>query len=334
MKTTQEATIQMMQFITAKWISKPIYVAAKLGIADLLAEGPRTVEEIAQKKDLYAPYLYRVMRALAGFGIFYENENKTFELTPMAECLKTGALRSIALMFLSDWHDRAWDKLLHSVKTGEIAFHAAHGMSCFDWLKANPEAAEIYHHAQSIKAMTSHRTIIDSYNFSGINSLTDIGGGYGGLMIEILKAHPSMRGVITDVPSVIRETRKIIEAHGLEKRCSTADRDFFRDIPSGSDAYILSHILHDWEDAQCQIILKNCHEAMDHGSRLLIVEMIVPTGNEPSISKLLDLEVLVMGGGRERTEVEFYNLIEASGFNLNRIIPTQENISIIECLKK
>jgi hypothetical protein len=334
MKTTQEAAMQMMQFITAKWISKPIYVAAKLGIADLLADGPMTVEEIARKKDLYAPYLYRVMRALAGFGIFYENENKAFELTPMAECLKTGALRSIALMFLSDWHDRAWDKLLHSVKTGENAFHAAHGMSCFDWLKAHPEAAEIYHHAQSIKAMTSHRTIIDSYNFSGINSLTDIGGGYGGLMIEILKANPSMRGVIADVPSVIRETKKIIDAQGLKERCSTVDCDFFREIPSGSDAYILSHILHDWEDPQCQVILKNCHEAMGHESRLLIVEMIVPIGNVPSISKLLDLEVLVMGGGRERTEAEFYNLIEASGFNLNGIIPTQENISIIECLKK
>ena len=164
--TQRQATIQMMQFITAKWISKPIYVVTKLGIAEILSDGPKTIEEIARRGNSNTTNLYRVMRALASFGIFSEIESKTFALTPMAECLKSGAMRSIALMFLSDWHDKAWDKLLHSVQTGEIAFTAAHGMSCFDWFKINREAAETYNKANFIKAKVSHSAIIDSYNFT------------------------------------------------------------------------------------------------------------------------------------------------------------------------
>lgn len=332
--TRRQATIQMTQFITAKWISKPIYVVTKLGIAEILSDSPKSIEEIAQRSNSNTANLYRVMRALASFGIFAEIESKTFALTPMAECLKSGAMRSIALMFLSDWHDKAWDKLLHSVQTGEIAFTAAHGIPCFDWFKINHEAAEIYNKANFIKAKVAHSAIIDSYDFTKINTIADIGGGYGGLMIKILEVYPSITGVIADDPFVLQNTKKIINTHGFDERCKTINCDFFKEIPSGYDAYMMSHILHDWNDEQCSIILKNCHKAMRIESKLLIIEMIIPTGNEPSISKLMDLEVLVMGGGCERTESEFYNLIKSSGFSLDRILPTQENISVIECSKK
>jgi hypothetical protein len=324
---------QMMQFILGKWISKPIYVAAELGIADMVADGPKSIDELAHMSKTHAPSLYRVMRALASVGIFSERGERSFALTPMAECLKRGAMRSIALMFNSDWHDRAWGHLLYSVRTGKVAFDKAHGIPIFDWFKEHPHAAEIYHEANAIKAMTSHRAIIDAYDFSGIATLTDVGGGHGALIAEILRAHPAMKGVIAEVPVVVKGAKGFIHTRGLDARCQVIACDFFTWIPPGSDAYLMSHILHDWDDEGCQRILENCHTAMKPGSTLLVVESIIPPGNESSIAKLLDLEVFVMGGGRERTEGEFRDLFESSGFTLSRVVPTQESISVIEGIR-
>jgi hypothetical protein len=324
---------QLMKFIVGRWISKPIYVAAELGIADMLAEGPKSIEQLAQASQSHAPSLYRMMRALASVGIFSEIEHKRFELTPMAEYLKTGAMRSIALMFNADWSDKAWIYFLDSIKTGDTAFEKAHGMSVSDWLEKNPRAAEVFNEANAIKAGSSHRVIVDVYDFSGIQTMTDVGGGLGILMAEILIANPLMEGIVADTPSVIQKTRKIIQARGIEDRCQAVECDFFKKIPSGSDAYLMSNILHDWPDKQCQIILTNCHRAMQKESRLLVVEMVIPPGNEPSVAKLLDLEMLVITGGRERTEAEFSNLFVSSGFKLSRIIPTRENVCIIEGIR-
>ncbi len=321
---------QLMKFIVGNWISKPIYVAAELGIADMLAEGPKSVEELAQASHSHAPFLYRMMRALASVGIFFETEAKRFELTPMAEYLKTGAMRSVALLFNSDWSDKAWGYFLDSVKTGVTAFEKAHGTSVSDWLEKNPQAAEVFNEANAIKAAGSHRAIVDVYDFSGISTLTDVGGGLGVLMAEILIANPLMEGVVADIPSVIQKTRKVIQTRGIEDRCQAVECDFFKNIPPGSDAYLMSNILHDWTDEQCRIFLTNCHRAMNTASRLLVVEMVIPPGNEPSVAKLLDLEMLVITGGRERTEAEFSNLFVSSGFKLSRIILTKESVCIIE----
>lgn len=324
---------QLMKFIVGRWISKPIYVAAELGIADMLAEGPRSIDELAQSSQSYAPYLFRVMRALASVGIFSEMEDKRFELTPMAEHLKTGAMRSIALMFNSDWSDEAWKYFLESVKTGETAFEKVHGMSVSHWLEKNPRAAEVFNEANAIKAASSHRAIVDVYDFSGINTMIDVGGGLGVLMAEILTANPWMEGIVADIPSVIQHTRKVIQARGIEDRCKAVECDFFKNIPSGGDAYLMSNILHDWTDEQCHLILTTCNRAMKAESRLLVIEMVIPPGNEPSIAKLLDLEMLVITGGLERTESEFKDMLELSGFKFSRIIPTRENICIIEGIK-
>ncbi len=324
---------QLMKYIVGKWISKPIYVAAELGIADMLAEGPKSIEELAQRSQSHAPSLYRMMRALASVGIFSETEDKWFGLTPMAECLKNGAMRSAAILFNSDWSDKAWGCFMDSVKTGDTAFEKAHGMSVSDWLKENPQAADVFNEANAAKAATSHRAIVDVYDFSGINTLTDVGGGLGTLMAEILTANPLMKGIVADIPSVIQEAGRIIQSLGLQERCETVECDFFSEIPAGSDGYLMSHILHDWSADQCQIILSNCHKAMKPESTLLIVEMIVPPGNQPSIAKLLDLEMLVTTGGRERTEEEFRTLLESSGFELSRTIATMESIWVIEAIR-
>jgi hypothetical protein len=324
---------QLMKFIVGRWISKPIYVAAELGIADMLADGPKSIEKLAQASQSHAPSLYRMMRALASVGIFFETETKRFELTPMAEYLKTGEMRPIALMFNSDWSDKAWGYFLDSVKTGGTAFEKAHGMSVSDWLEKNPEAAEVFDEANAIKAGSSHRAIVDVYDFSGIHTLTDVGGGLGVLMAEILIANPLMEGIVADTPSVIQKTGKKIQARGNEDRCQAVECDFFEKIPAGSDAYLMSNILHDWPDEQCRIILTNCHRAMKTESKLLVVEMVIAPGNEPSVAKLLDLEMLVITGGRERTEAEFNNLFVSSGFKPSRIIPTKESVCVIEVIR-
>jgi ubiquinone/menaquinone biosynthesis C-methylase UbiE len=324
---------QLMKFIVGKWISKPIYVAAELRIADMLAEGSKSIEELARTSQTHAPSLYRMMRALASVGIFFETEGRRFELTPMAEYLKTGAMRSIALMFNSDWSDKAWGYFLDSIKTGGTAFEKAHGMPVSDWLDKNPQAAEVFNEANAVKAVNSQRAIVDVYDFSGIDTLTDIGGGTGALMAEILIANPLMNGIVADIPSVIQEARKFIRSRGLENRCEVVECDFFKEIPPGSDGYLMSHILHDWPADQCKTILKNCYKAMKPKSKLLIVEMIIPHGNQPSIAKLLDLEMLVTTGGCERTEKEFKILLETSGFKLFRTIDTKESIRVIEGIR-
>jgi len=325
---------QLMKFIVGKWISKPIYVVAELGIADILDGGPKSIDELAQLSQAHARSLYRVMRGLASVGIFSEIEEKHFELTPMADCLKTGAMRSIALMFNSDWNDKAWTHLIDSVRTGDTAFEKAHDMPIFDWLEKNPQAAELLNEANAIKAVNSHRAIVDVYDFSGIHTLTDIGGGHGALMAEILVANPFMKGAVADLPAVVRKAEKLIRARGLEDRCEAVACDFFKEIPAMSDAYLMSHILHDWTDEQCKIILRNCRKAMKPGSKLLIVEMVIPPGNGPSVAKLLDLEMLVITGGCERTETEFKELLESSGFRLSRIIPTEESVCVIEGIQE
>jgi hypothetical protein len=333
---------QLMKFIVGKWISKPIYAAAEFGIADILAEGPKGIDELARITGTHAPSLYRVMRTLASVGIFAEKEDKRFELTPSAAFLQTGALRTVSLMLNSDWNEKAWSYFIHGVRTGETAFDKAHGMPISRWLEKEPEAAKVLHEANAIKAAGSHRAIIDVYDFSGIETLTDVGGGYGALMMEILKANPSMKGIVADLPPVVKTAEKMIAERGFEDRCKTVEYDFLRtepsaqkgNIPAGSDAYLLSNILHDWPDDLCKTILENCARAMKPASTLLVVEMIIQQGNEPSIAKLLDMEMMVLSNGRERTREEFKYLFESAGFELSRVIPTKESIYIIEGKKK
>lgn len=324
---------QLMKLIVGRWISKPIYVAAELQIADLLAAGPLSIEALAQQTQTHAPSLYRVLRALASVGIFTETSDKYFALTPMAEFLKTGALRSAAIMFNADWSDRAWEFFLDSVQTGENAFEKAHGMTLEDWLEKNPVNAKIFNEANAIKAQTTHRAVVDHYDFSAIKSLTDIGGGTGALLLEILKANSQMTGIVADRPDVVAEAKRSIQNRGMEARCRVLACDFLQEIPGGSEMYLMSHILHDWPDAKCRLILKNCYRAMQPGSRLIIVEMIVPPGNTPAVAKLLDMEMLVITGGRERTEAELGELLEVTGFKLARVISTRENIDIIEAIR-
>jgi hypothetical protein len=321
---------QMMNFILAKWISKPIHAAATLGIADLLADGPMAVADLARNLDVDAEALYRLLRSLAGIGIFCETETKCFSNTPLSQCLQEGRMRSAALMFHSAWHDAVWDNLLYTVRTGKPAFDKVHGEPVFEWLARHPREAKIFQQASGFKASHTHRLVLDVYNFANIETLTDIGGGSGDLMVEVLRAHPHMKGSVAERPYVIPLLEATIAKNNLQDRLKAIACDFFQHIPSGSDAYLLSHVLHDWPDDTCIRLLTNCRKAMPLNGRIIIIEGIVPPGNEFSIAKQLDLEVFLMGGGKERTLKEFEDLLRCSGLRLANKIDTRDYISVME----
>lgn len=325
--------VELMKYIIGKWFSKPIHAAAELGIADLLSSGPMSIDELAEKCCAHTPSLYRMMRALASVGIFRETEQRQFELTPMAELLRSNAMRPIARMFNAEWNDEAWMHFLDGVRTGETPFLAAHGQPLFEWLEEHPDEAKVLMEANAVKAVTSHRAIVDAYDFSGIRTLVDVGGGNGSLMVEILSVFPEMRGIVADVSAMIGKASELIQSRGLTDRCTAVECNFFESVPGGGDAYLLSNILHDWDDGQCRRILKACSDAQTQDDKLLVVESVVPPGNEPSVAKLLDLEMFVITGGMERTEAEYRSLLESSGYELYKVIPTKESISIIEAVR-
>jgi len=323
---------RIMQLVTARWITEPVHVAVKLGIADLLSEGPKTIDELADMTDSYAPYLFRIIRALVSVGIFNQKKNDVVENTPLSECMKAKTMGPLVKFFLANWHNQAWDKLYESVRTGKNAFEMAHGMSAFQWLSDHPEDADIFQQSNEIKIRNISEQLLEVYDFSNFNSITDIGGGTGELLTAILLKYVHVKGIVADLSFNMHSAEINIKEKQCESRCKVYECDFFKEIPGGSDLYVLSNILHDWDDDACVRILTNCRKAMKKNSILLIIEMIIPDNNEPAVAKLLDLEVLVMGGGKERTIDEYGSLLKKPGFNINRIITIGENEKIIECV--
>ncbi len=329
-QTTPIPESRMMQILLGKWISKPVHVAAQLGIADLLDGGSMHITDIAAATATSPAPLYRMLRALACVEIFTETKPCVFENTPLSQSLMAGRLKAAALMFHSEWHDRTWDNLLYSLQTGKAAFEKVHGRPPFDWFRENPEEAKTFHEANAFKAASTHRAIIETCDFSGIETITDVGGGLGSLLVAILEAHAHITGIVADVPEVVREARNIIQHKQLANRMRAVECDFFKQVPGTSDAVLLSHVLHDWPDEACTKILKNCRNALSRQGRLFIVEAVLQPGNAFSTAKLLDLEVLLMGGGRERSAQEFDSLLQSAGFHLSRIIQTNDDVSVIE----
>ncbi len=323
----------MLQMISSFWISRAVYIAAKLGLADHLHGGHKTSAELAEITGTHAPSLYRILRALASVGVFVEDERGRFALTPLSEILRTDApasLRAFATVELGEEHYPAWGDLLHSVRTGEIAFDHAFGMPIWKFFEQHPENAKTFNEAMTGTTNVVNDAVLSSYDFSLFRKIVDIGGGHGSFIASILKANSQMKGILFDAPPVIAGALSRIEDEGIADRCEVVAGDFFQSVPADCDAYILKWIIHDWDDERSITILKNCRRAMTEKGKLLLVEAVVPNGSEPHFSKFIDLNMLVMTGGRERTEAEYRTLLEASGFRLTRIIPTQSPVSIVE----
>jgi hypothetical protein len=328
------ASTTMLHIAVGCWVSQAIYVAAKLGIADLLEDGPKPCDALAAATQTHSGALYRLLRALASLGVFAEETDGRFRLTPLAECLCTsapGSLRAFAVMLGEEAHWRAWGEVLHSVQTGQPAFDHVFGMPHFRHFAANPEAGRLFNEGMTSRSGQENEAIIAAYDFSGLRRVIDVAGGQGTLLAAILQASSTTRAVLFDLPHVIATARSVLARSGQAPRCELEEGDFFDKVPAGGDAYMLKKVIHDWDDERALSILKNCRKAMSSRGRLLLMEPVIPPGNEPSFNKLLDLLMLVWtSGGKERTEVEHRILLAAADFKVARVISTKSPVSIIE----
>jgi len=323
----------MLQLISGFWISRCLYIIAKLGLADLVKSGAKTAAELAAATGTHPASLFRVLRALASVGVVTQDGQDRFGDTPLLQTLRSdapGSLRAFAMTELGEEHYPAWGELLHSVRTGGIAFDHAFGMDVWKYLAQHPDNAQIFNDAMSGMTARANEALHAAYDFAGIGTLIDIGGGHGGLITSILRRHPAMRGILFDAPQVIEGAKPLIEQSDAAGRCELVGGNFFEAVPAGADCHILKWIIHDWDDNQSVAILKNSHRALPEKGKLILVEAVVPAGCEPHFSKFIDLNMLVMTGGRERTEAEFRDLYTRSGFQLTRVIPTESPFSVIE----
>ena len=328
--------IALTQTILASLNAQAVYVAAKLGVADALATGPKSIDQLSREVGAHESSLYRVLRSLASIGIFAEEQQRTFRLTPTAELLRSdveGSLRDVAIFMGEDWHWSVWGQTLFSVKTGEAAWSRVHGKTVFPYFETNSKAAEIFDRAMSSFSTLARTAVANAYDFSSLNVLVDIAGGHGKLLTGILEATPDLRGVLFDLPHVIGRAKESEEIKKLSKRLDLKEGDFFASVPAGADGYILKHIIHDWKDTEAIKILTNIRKAMGTYGRVLLIEAVVGEGNEPDFAKILDIEMLVAPGGKERTATEYAELFRQSGLKLSRVIPTRSPYSVIEAVK-
>jgi SAM-dependent methyltransferase len=326
----------LFQMATGYWVSQAIYVAAKLGIADLLRDGPQSCVALATATGADAPSLFRLMRALSSVGVFSQVGRDRFALSRLAESLQTevhGSLREMVIT-LGEIHYQACGNLLHSVQTGSAAFNHVFGASLFDYLRQNVDAADAFNQGvANVSSMLAYAVLM-AYDFTEISSIVDIGGGHGKFLEKILQFNPDIRGTVFDTASTIERAKQQLRDNAWGRRCSYVTGDFFGSVPQGADAYLLCGVIHDWDDNRAVTVLRNCRRAMTKNSRVLLVDMIVPDTASASFSKLLDLNMLVINGGRERTKAEFCALLNAAGYKLTRIVPTMAPQSVIEAAPK
>ncbi len=324
----------LLGYLQGEWIARCIQVAAILGLADLLTDGPRSIQELAQATNTHAPSLYRLLRGLASLGIFTEVEPNTFAQTALSEALRCGQPGSIgylAKMYGQEWQLKAWEQLEYSLRTGKAAVDSIYGMDIWKYLNTYPTQSQLFDRALTSLSDMLNLPLAQSYDFSTFATLVDIGGGQGSFLMTILSLHPGLQGVLFDRPSVIELAHEQIKPE-FRDRLQLVAGDVLTALPEGGDAYMMKAVLHDWCDEDCLRILQNCRQVMKPGAKLLLVEPVIwPGDSSKSIgNKFLDLQMLINSTGRERTAEEFAHLLEASGFQLIRTLPTKANFGIIE----
>jgi hypothetical protein len=327
--------VALLQLGTGYWVSQSLYVAARLGVADLLKDGPAGVEDLARATGTQPAPLFRLMRVLASVGVFAEEGERRYKLTPLSEQLLSGpkSMRPMLIHLGEAPSWRAWGELLHSVETGKTAFPHANGAEVFPFYAAHPESAEPFNEAMTAYSNVVTAAVVGAYDFSPFHKIVDVGGGHGHLLASILKAAPEASGVIFDLPAVVEGARARVEAEGLAGRCEVSGGDFFESVPEGGDAYVLKTIIHDWDEERALSILRNVHRAMKDEGKLLLVETVIEDGDGPPFSKLSDLHMMVMTGGQERTEAEYATLYERAGFRLTRVVRTESLMGVVEGVK-
>jgi hypothetical protein len=328
--------VQISQMIGGHVVTRAMYAFAELGIADLLKDAPRSAADIAPNAGAQPTSLYRLMRTMAGLGFLVEDAEQRFALTPLGEAMRSdapGHSRSMVRLIAGPLGWRVLGEFLHSVKTGEAGSEKALGQPIFEYLATSPQEATWFNEMMIAFHGAEPPAVAAAYDFSSFGTIVDVGGGTGNLLTTILQAFPQVRGVLHDLPHVAAQARELIASRGLSDRCTVNEGNFFDELPAGGDAYMLSHIIHDWDEASCLKILGACRRVMKPGSRLLIVEMVIPPGNDFHPGKLSDMIMLAFTpGGCERTAAEYGALFEKAGFKLTRVVPTASPVSVVEAV--
>jgi len=323
---------RVFQTLADFWSAQAVHAAARLGLADHLAERPRSAAELAAATRTHAPSLARLLRALAAAGLLRESAGR-YRLTPFGEALRTGtpgSLRPLVLTSLGGEHYRAWGSLPHSIETGRPAFDHVYGQSIRDYYTRHPEEAAVFNDAMTAGTAAIGPAVLEAFDFSPYRTVVDVGGGHGGFLASILEANPGARGVVFDAPHVVTGARDQLAARGLAGRCEAVGGDFFESVPAGGDLYVMKWIIHDWDDRRALVIMRNCRRAIGNsGARLLLVEFVLSEDGEP-FGPFLDLNMMVMVGGKERTEGELRSLLAEAGFALTGARATRSQVSLVE----
>ena len=327
----------LYQMAIGHYLSRALHVIAKLGVADLLSDGARGVEELAKATETHPPSLRRVMRLLASVGVFEEKEDGGFALTALGECLRAdvpGSSRAMVLLFAGIGIQDSWKDLEWCVRTGEPAYRKRGAADAFAEMAKDPAQAANFDAAMADFTKMTAVAVAAAYDFTPLGTIVDVGGGNGALLLGILKAYAHLQGVVADRADVVERAKKEIAASGLGARCRAVAIDFFREVPGGADAYVLKHVIHDWDDERARTILANCRRVVPPNGRLLLVEGVYPPridgSPESRGAAANDVNMLVSTGGRQRSEAEFRSLYSAAGFRLTRIVPTPARASVIE----
>ncbi|HKP56988.1 MAG TPA: methyltransferase [Polyangiales bacterium] len=327
--------LMLMQMIMGFRVTQLLHVAAKLGVADLLADGPKSSRELAKQCECDADGLYRTLRALSNLGVLIELGQQRFRLTALGEHLragKDGSLHAAALLYGEPWLWNAYGQMLHSVQTGTPAFERTHGKQFFDYLSTNELAAETFNAAMTAFSDQETTALLRAFDFSEVSHVVDVGGGHGRLVASLLRAYPRLRATLFDLPQVASGARELLDPAGLGARCDVASGDFFESVPAGGEVYLLKSVIHDWDDDKATQLLSRCREAMTPVSRLLVIERLVGDPSEASEAKLFDINMLTILGGRERTQYEHQALLHTAGLRLTRIISTPSPLTVLEAM--
>ena len=334
-RSSVPGNIALLELATGAWTTQVLYVAARLGVADRLAAGPARAQDIAAQIGADPDALHRLMQALTSRGVLRQRRDGRFSLTPVGEALREGTEGSLRDMVLfighpARWAD--WGDLLYSVQTGRPAAEKLRGMPFFEYLATDPEFAAVFNNAMTAASGLSNDVALQAYDFTDARLVVDVGGGHGAVLATILRSAPGARGILYDLPDVVAGAGPLLDEADVAHRCTVTGGSFLDSVPAGGDVYVMKNIIHDWSDAESLTILRNIRAAIADGGRLILLEMVLPERASSFIGHMLDLEMLLMVSGRERTRTEYDRLLHQAGFRLTRIIPTVSPISVVEAV--
>lgn len=325
---------RIAEIMLSQVVPRLVHLAATLKLADYLDAGPKSAAELAPLTGTHAPTLHRILRTMASLGFFTEDNQHRFALEPLGAVLKSGTPSHAAGVILGgEMFSRSLDNFLYSAQTGKTGFEHAFGKPIFDWLGAHPTEATLFAETMVGFHGMEPPAVAAAYDFSTFNTIADIGGSTGNMIANILSRYPQPRGILYDLPHVVAEAAPVLHARGVADRVRIEGGSFFDGVPAGADGYVLSHIIHDWNEEQCLTILGHCRRAMAPDGRLLLVEMVLPEGDTPHPGKLTDMVMLTVPGGEERTPSQYDALLNKARFKMTRVVPTASLVSVVEAVR-